>query len=306
MSIFKKKEQVKTCEAVPFIYGQARRSKRSADYKRSIRKNAERLEEFQKSRGIILHSNSLNYTVCEDLRAYFRGLNLLENTINSNLSDIFHSFRLMKRAGYDVNTEFEDFRLPQEEVTTIFLTTDEIKRIYSIKLKERSVEIIRDLFVVGCFTGMRWSDFSTLSNSNIRGNVIVKKTKKTGVPVEIPMHPIVREIINKYGGLPPYKDTAQNFNNVIKTLCKRAVITDKVYIERTRGGKIERLSVPRYKMVSSHTARRSFATNAYLASIPVARIMLITGHKTEEAFFRYIRISKTENAKTLAGHPFFK
>lgn len=86
---------------------------------------------------------------------------------------------------------------------------------------------------------------------------------------------------------------------------KRAGITDMVYIERTRGGKVERLSVPRYELVSSHTARRSFATNTYLAGIPAARIMLMTAHSTEEAFFRYIRISRSENAKTLSEHPFF-
>lgn len=61
----------------------------------------------------------------------------------------------------------------------------------------------------------------------------------------------------------------------------------------------------KWQVISSHTARRSFATNAYLAGIPVFRIMLITGHKTEESFFRYIRIGKAENARELAQHPFF-
>lgn len=58
--------------------------------------------------------------------------------------------------------------------------------------------------------------------------------------------------------------------------------------------------------VSSHTARRTFATNAYLAGILPARIMLITGHKTEQAFFRYIRIDKVRNAQELAQMDFFK
>lgn len=89
-------------------------------------------------------------------------------------------------------------------------------------------------------------------------------------------------------------------------LCKRAGITDKVFCEYRKGAKTYRKSIPRYALVSSHTARRTFATNAYLAGILPARIMLITGHKTEQAFFRYIRIDKVRNAQELAQMDFFK
>jgi hypothetical protein len=70
--------------------------------------------------------------------------------------------------------------------------------------------------------------------------------------------------------------------------------------------KIERKNHLKWQLVSSHTARRSGATNMYLAKIPTFRIMLITGHKTEQAFFKYIRITSEENAVILANHPFFK
>ena len=59
-------------------------------------------------------------------------------------------------------------------------------------------------------------------------------------------------------------------------------------------------------LVISHTARRSGATNMYLAGIPTFRIMLLTGHTTEESFFKYIRIGKEENANVLSEYPFFK
>lgn len=64
-------------------------------------------------------------------------------------------------------------------------------------------------------------------------------------------------------------------------------------------------TMPKYKLVSSHTARRSFATNAYLAGVPTISIMKITGHKTESAFMKYIKISGKENAVKLKGHKFF-
>ena len=58
-------------------------------------------------------------------------------------------------------------------------------------------------------------------------------------------------------------------------------------------------------MITSHTARRSFATNAYLADIPAISIMKITGHKTEAAFMKYIKISEEENAIQLQTSKFF-
>ena len=91
----------------------------------------------------------------------------------------------------------------------------------------------------------------------------------------------------------------------MKRLCKQVGIDDEILWERTVGRKVVRKRVERYKLVGSHTARRTFATNAYLAGVPAARIMLITGHKTEGAFFDYIRITAEENVEFLAKHPFF-
>jgi hypothetical protein len=121
------------------------------------------------------------------------------------------------------------------------------------------------------------------------------------------MHPIIKEILKKYdGNFPQYNSSQQNFNKVIKNICKKTHINDEILWERTIGKKIVKKRIPRYKLVASHTARRSFATNAYLEGIPTARIMLMTGHKTESAFFGYIRINKTENAKILSEHAFFR
>ena len=57
-----------------------------------------------------------------------------------------------------------------------------------------------------------------------------------------------------------------------------------------------------WQCVSSHAARRNFATNLYLDGYPTLEIMKITGHKTEKAFMRYIRVSKLDAAKKLSAH----
>jgi integrase len=57
-----------------------------------------------------------------------------------------------------------------------------------------------------------------------------------------------------------------------------------------------------YECISSHTARRSFATNLYLDGYPTIEIQKITGHKTETSFMKYIRVTKLDAAKRLSAH----
>ena len=94
-------------------------------------------------------------------------------------------------------------------------------------------------------------------------------------------------------------------NDYLKEIGKLAEINEPVQISITRGGKTAKEMFKKYELITTHTARRSFATNAYLMDIPSISIMKITGHKTEKSFMKYIRISQEENANKLINHPFF-
>lgn len=95
-------------------------------------------------------------------------------------------------------------------------------------------------------------------------------------------------------------------NENIKKICKKANITDNHIIRRTEGGKVVEYELPKYKLVSSHTARRSFCTNAYNSGMPIQDIMAISGHKTERVFLNCVKVEKIENAKRIAKHAFFQ
>ena len=84
-----------------------------------------------------------------------------------------------------------------------------------------------------------------------------------------------------------------------------AGIDEEVLVNKNVGGRNTEVVLPKYQLVSSHTARRSFATNAYKAGVPTIAIMKITGHKLESTFLKYIRVSAEENAELLSNHPFF-
>ena len=104
----------------------------------------------------------------------------------------------------------------------------------------------------------------------------------------------VISIFNKYDGKFPSPVYKSAFNRQIQRCAMIAGINDTIYINVTKGGKVEQEATPKWKLVSSHTARRSFATNLYKKSHNSLMVMKFTGHTTEENFLKYICIDDEE------------
>ncbi len=212
--------------------------------------------------------------------------------------------------GINTTLEFKKrkFKRPTEDTDKIYLNTDELERIYKLKIdKDKQLDEIRDLFIIGCYTGLRFSDFAQLKPENIEdGNKIRIRTNKTNELVIIPIHKYVREILKKYNNKIPQALSNPKMNLNLKHLGRIAKIKESVESSITKGGKLVKTTDFKYNLITTHTARRSFATNLYLADIPGITIMKITGHQTEKSFLRYIRISQEENANKLLNHEFFK
>lgn len=216
--------------------------------------------------------------------------------------------------GIHSNTEFRKnyFSKMTEQIDHVYLTVDELHRIKELSINDVLLDSVRDVFLIGCYTGLRISDTMSLlkrANQSIFTDDGVKyfhiKQIKTSNTVIIPLNRIINEILDKRNGnLPDYLH--QNvLNEHIKSICKRAMITENHTLRRTEGGKEVEYNLPKYKLVSSHTARRSFCTNAYKSGMPIQDIMAISGHKSERVFLNYVKVEKAENAKRIAKHAFF-
>lgn len=178
----------------------------------------------------------------------------------------------------------------------------------------KRLERVRDLFVFGCCVGLRYSDFSRIRPENIIKDGIdyfVKvTTQKTSERVIIPAHPMALEILKKYkseNSTLPRSVSSQRFNDYIKEACKIVGEAESKAAGRAVGfNEAGRLStepeLQLWQCVSSHTARRSMATNYYLEGFPVIDLTKITGHKTESSFLRYIKLSKLDAARRLQVH----
>lgn len=209
------------------------------------------------------------------------------------------------------NNEYRNkrFKVLTEQVDKIYLNQTELKKIYALDFSEnRKLDKVRDLFIVACYTGLRFSDLIQIKTENIINDStqIKIRTEKTSELIVIPLNKFVREIIKKYDNNLPPVISNQKMNEYLKEIGKKAEINETVKMAITRGGKTENTLHKKFELVTTHTARRSFATNAYLVDIPSISIMKITGHKTESSFMKYIRISQEDNANKLVNHPFFK
>lgn len=239
---------------------------------------------------------------------YLYSLNFAKNSVGKQIKILKTFLNNATDKGINTNLFFKSklFKKPTEEVDKIFLTDDEIQRIYALDLAGMgSIEATRDLFVIACYTGFRFSDFSTLKSEHIDDNFITKKTLKTKAKVVIPIHTVVRRILEKYDYNLPHCIANTHANGQLKDIAQMAKINSDVEVIKTIGGKYERKVYKKWELVCTHTGRRSFATNSFLAGVPAISIMMITGHATESVFMKYISIDELANAEHIQSHAFF-
>lgn len=216
----------------------------------------------------------------------------------------------------------EEFKVESEETDAIYLNQDELQKIFDLKITEEllkkngytnqnlkttieSLNEERDRFLIGCYTALRHSDYSRLDNIHFKDDIIRIWTVKKDKKVFIPMHYRVKEILERRNNVMPKPISTQKHNKQIKALGMLAGITEKVSISKTRGGKRTETIEPKYKFITTHTARRTGASNMYLAGIDLRFIQDILGHKKIEQTISYIKVSAEDNAKRLIDHPYF-
>jgi site-specific recombinase XerD len=207
------------------------------------------------------------------------------------------------------NHQKRDFVVLKEDSDSIYLNQDELNSIWQLDLSNHpTMEVTRNLFLIGCFTGLRVSDFNHLKPSSIRETegvkMIVVKAQKTKKTVAIPMHPIIEAILLKYNGVPP-KMFDQKINQNIKEIARLAGIDEPIETATTKGGFEVSKIQPKYELVMTHTARRSFCTNAYLSGMESIDIMAISGHKSEKNFLLYIKVTPEQRAIKMSKTNFF-
>jgi integrase len=195
-----------------------------------------------------------------------------------------------------------------EDVDKIYLSEADLNAIEQLKLDNKEQQIVRDLFLIGCETGLRFSDFTRITEHDIRNNelhIIPKKTKNAGVKkLIIPMSLRFQEIFERYNGiLPNYdKNHLTKFNKTIREIAEQAKLFDEIKFYREIAGETVTVSKKKFEEVSSHTCRRTFCTLKFLKGMPAQAIMKFSGHQTERSFLKYLKLDAELTAKKYAGY----
>lgn len=284
-----------------------------------------KLIEFEKTLSKKLSFEDLDIEFYYNFRQWFYQHGYTDNYFGSVIKVIKQAYieaRRVDKLHSCSDIEHKDFITVTAESDNVYLSEEELLKIHKLDLtpeliaenykdisprriqqKITSLTRVRQRFLIGAYTGLRVSDFARIRDMNI-GEFIHINTIKTKSNTIVPIHPVIAEILA--GGFDATVTVSdQKINSHIKELARLAGITDKVLLGKHVGGTVVEVYKEKCDLVSTHTARRSFATNAYKAGVPTIAIMKITGHKKESTFLKYIKISAEENAEMLKSHPFF-
>ena len=202
--------------------------------------------------------------------------------------------------GANKHLMYKGFKVLQKDTDAIYLTEDEIEKIYTLDLKDNArLEKVRDLFIIECNTGVRFDDLMHIEKDNVKKDSIKIKVRKTGKILNTLLLPDTQVILKKYSyQLPRISNT--NYNLYLKEIGKLAEINDAIMHNTYKSGKEISIKKKKFELISSHTSRRSFATNMYHRGYSSVMIMSITGHKKESTFLKYIRITNEEAVKIIS------
>lgn len=245
-------------------------------------------------------------------------LHYSDGTIGRFIKQLKAMLRAADARGYKVNSAFRSAEFKGQVVDTdaIYLTRKDLEAMENADLSKYKPEsstdcniaLARDIFMVGVWTAQRVSDYNNIGKQNIKEYEVDGKKRyfvsihqqKTGRYVEIPCNSQLMAILEKYpDGMPRLSEVW--INKYVKIIGKLAGLNEMIEVNESRGGEIIKLYYPKYKMICTHTARRTGATLMYLAGIPIYDIMKVTGHRSVATLEKYIRADKLEVAQSLAA-----
>lgn len=306
-----------------------RTKKVSSGYVMGLKAALNIIKKYEKERRKKLSLDDITMDFQKDFIKWYADKSVCNNTIRQK----FNALRTVMIAAYDdkmtknLDCRHSDFVPLVEDVDHVYLTPEMIQEMLDLDLSSKesvkrliaasdikqkkkesmilllrsstckALEISRDVFIVGCLTGQRVSDYSRFSSdmiTELEGKRFIRIVQnKTEKQVYIPMDTRVMDLLNKYDGTLPtvnYKKIIRH----IKFIGELLHWTYKADIDPSLlGGK---KSSRFCDLLGTHTARRSFATNAYAAGVPLSSIMAVTGHSTEQVLRKYLRLQSKEKA----------
>ena len=225
--------------------------------------------------------------------------NYMVSTISSHLKWIKQIMKSGYSEGLHKNEKFKEFKRESYTTDKIALDRAELDKIAAKVLSSPELDIVRDYFLLSCYTGARVSDWQQFNTIKKGSTIWSYKSNKTKGNAKVKISPKVIAIMQRYSWKLPVIEANQALNENIRKVCQEAEINDIYTTSVEKGGKLVTDSAPRCTLVSSHTGRRTFATILILDGTPVHLLLLQGGWKTLVSFEGYIRLKELQSTKAL-------
>lgn len=256
---------------------------------------------FLADMGKPLTVDGITAEVYESFLSYLYGAGLRPSSARNHCK-IFKALGewITERRG--VAVPYKSFRLPPENPPEIIaLTEEELANIENVDLSHnRRLVLARDLFLLECYTGLRYSDAVGLSYDNVNKaeGVLDVVNKKTKVRVRIPLHPRLLALLKAYEMTPPKMANAE-LNRLVKRVAAIAGVTEPVQVMVYNGEQGQPHTVPKYEAITTHTGRRTFVTVMLRRGVLPEDVMKVSGHKDYKSFQRYIDANERRAAENV-------
>ena len=304
---------------------------------KAIKQAMKQFELFQTDIQRTYDFNDIDMNFYYAYTAYLKKKQYSINSVGKCIKELKAIMAAAQSEGYHNSTIWKDkrFKGTRVEIDSIYLTKEDLDKIMAADLSkfEKGHEEARDIFMVGVWTAQRVSDYNNIKKedfSTLTKNVMKEeddpdkpgekkawiekqeitylniRQKKTGAKVAIPCNSALKAIMEKYDYQLPHLED-QVINRYIKEIAEEAGLTEEVEIETTKGGKAKKEKFPKFKLIHTHTARRTGATLMYLAGIDVYDIMKVTGHSSPTMLKKYIKADSLKVVEKLTDkYDYFK
>lgn len=287
-------------------FGQWIESRRLGKTENTLRTNLtarRHLKDFDEKTGYPVRFDTITPAFAERFTNYLLGtVKLGDAAVRKNIYIIKNFLTWAGDNGYPVTEDFKRFRYANRDPDVLALTAGELAALAGLDLSARpALDNARALFLLACYTGLRFSDVAGLKPENVRDGYLLLTTQKTRETLPVPLRPEARPLVGRLlaGTLRPLPN--QKLNGHLKTLAQLAGIDTPTEKTRYAGQQRQTKTLPKWAFVTSHTARKTFVTLALEDGLRPDVVMKITGHKDLKSFRRYVHVAQNTVLRDFAA-----
>jgi integrase len=252
------------------------------------------LRDFERASGFAVDFDTITASFGDRYTTYLLyTARLTDNTVAKQVSTLKRFLRWAREREYTTATAFEKLNWKRQEADIMTLTSEEVAALEQLVLPVGSyLDNARALFLLACYTGLRFSDLVSIRAEHLRGNTLRLMTKKTRETVTVPLQAPALAIVNRIMLGEVHPITNQRLNDYLKELGQLAGIDTPVEVIRFRGGHRESTTQAKWERLGCHTGWRTFVTLSLERGLRPELVMKITGHRSWRAFQRYVNITE--------------